>query len=841
MTMRRKQLVLLLIIISAFFQYGCGASRNSLTSAIIKGDRMAATKAIDRGVSTQAPDGLRDTPLDLAVRTSDPELIELLLQRGAAANLDGRLLTDHLCAAIEGNQGNSHAALKIVMSLVTHGADTRPAACRMTMRFPGETETRTINVTPLALATARVDTDPTQGLVRYLVEQPIGTVSDGAGVSVSKPMASLFGSMKIQGASSNLMGLFNELSTTRGPSHTVIAAQKGLWDMVDLFLAKGGEVSDAAYGAILAGNVARVQSYLDRGALPSVEMMRAAVTTKSKGLIQLLIEHGYVTGSSTVRTDKSGRMHSLVMEAVDSGDVEILKTILLTGAEPNEGGNSNPLCRAVSKALGKSKQYEMVGVDSALELTNMLVAAGANPNLACQGYWGTPLRTAANSEGLYELTKALLAAGADPNMANDKGDTPLHGYEERPKTAYLLIAMGANVKAKAEDGDTPLHDAAWGDAAQTAGVLLQAGAEVNALDGSKYSPLDQTIDSDGSINKPAAHRVISSYGGRAIWEEGKKRRQAKSDNFGKFVATFAVAGLAGSANLSADQTAQIMSATVNDVWIENGKGRQLGDMYKESVAQGGTASSGNPLVDEMVRTRQGQQSASAMMQAEMASYQEIIARQRQKNEQRPTVYQQELQRIAAQTGSGSVAVAQPLQSGAVQGAAARHHAAPAYAAQAGGGGAPAATSQRPAVSANSLAASSPAVARPVTTGGSKREQVSCEGRTESGNPLPSGECGIIYADYSRTLHFEYDDYHDTFMSEGGSRASAENSLRVAMRKKAEEMCRQEGYSYLYHPANYRLREIEATVKECKDYKRAGTTFYLCRGSSEFTCARREEK
>jgi hypothetical protein len=200
-----------------------------------------------------------------------------------------------------------------------------------------------------------------------------------------------------------------------------------------------------------------------------------------------------------------------------------------------------------------------------------------------------------------------------------------------------------------------------------------------------------------------------------------------------------------------------------------------------------------------------------------------------------------LQRIAAQTGSGSVAVAQPLQSGAVQGAAARHHAAPAYAAQAGVSGAPAAMSQRPAVSANSLAASSPAVARPVTTGGSKREQVSCEGRTESGNPLPSGECGIIYADYSRTLHFEYDDYHDTFMSEGGSRASAENSLRVAMRKKAEEMCRQEGYSYLYHPANYRLREIEATVKECKDYKRAGTTFYLCRGSSEFTCARREEK
>jgi hypothetical protein len=133
------------------------------------------------------------------------------------------------------------------------------------------------------------------------------------------------------------------------------------------------------------------------------------------------------------------------------------------------------------------------------------------------------------------------------------------------------------------------------------------------------------------------------------------------------------------------------------------------------------------------------------------------------------------------------------------------------------------------------------VARSVTAGGSRKEEAPCEGRTESGNPLPSGECGIIYADYSRTLQFEYDDYRDAFMSEGGSRASAEDSLRRAMRKKAEEMCKQEGYTYLYHPSNYRLREIETTVKECKDYKRAGTTFYLCRGSSEFTCARREGK
>lgn len=125
-----------------------------------------------------------------------------------------------------------------------------------------------------------------------------------------------------------------------------------------------------------------------------------------------------------------------------------------------------------------------------------------------------------------------------------------------------------------------------------------------------------------------------------------------------------------------------------------------------------------------------------------------------------------------------------------------------------------------------------------------KEKGPCIGRTESNNPLPSGKCGLVYADYSRTLHFEYEDYEKeggAFMNEGGSREGAERSLRNVMQNRARKMCKQEGYSEVFLPNDYSQRGIESTVKDCKDYKRMGTTFYLCRGSSEFTCARREDR
>lgn len=83
-----------------------------------------------------------------------------------------------------------------------------------------------------------------------------------------------------------------------------------------------------------------------------------------------------------------------------------------------------------------------------------------------------------------------------------KGRTPLHvvcdwpGYfPHGPKIAQMLIDAGAEVDARGEDGtgETPLHWTASNDDADVAQVLIAAGADIEAPEGSIGTPLDNAI------------------------------------------------------------------------------------------------------------------------------------------------------------------------------------------------------------------------------------------------------------------------------------------------------------------------------------------------------------
>jgi RNA polymerase sigma factor (sigma-70 family) len=93
------------------------------------------------------------------------------------------------------------------------------------------------------------------------------------------------------------------------------------------------------------------------------------------------------------------------------------------------------------------------------EAVKVLLARGANPNLAARNAFKVAAIHAASAAGSVPIVRALLDAGADVNRAQQAGFTPLHAaaMEGRLELAKLLLDRGADVNAKADDGRTALQ------------------------------------------------------------------------------------------------------------------------------------------------------------------------------------------------------------------------------------------------------------------------------------------------------------------------------------------------------------------------------------------------
>lgn len=99
--------------------------------------------------------------------------------------------------------------------------------------------------------------------------------------------------------------------------------------------------------------------------------------------------------------------------------------------------------------------------------------------------------------GDVERLRALL--DEDPSLANawsDDGFTPLHyaAFFGQPEAAKLLIERGADLEARSTNREfaldaAPLHSAVAARERGTIEVLLDAGADVNAVQHGGFTPL----------------------------------------------------------------------------------------------------------------------------------------------------------------------------------------------------------------------------------------------------------------------------------------------------------------------------------------------------------------
>lgn len=113
------------------------------------------------------------------------------------------------------------------------------------------------------------------------------------------------------------------------------------------------------------------------------------------------------------------------------GHPAILRALLEAGGRPDSPSqNAMRVCPIHSAAATTDPER-------ALELSKLLLDAGADPNVRQQGGY-TPLHEAA-LHGKLELLRLLLERGADPSLANDAGRRPVELAREQGHSSVLAL------------------------------------------------------------------------------------------------------------------------------------------------------------------------------------------------------------------------------------------------------------------------------------------------------------------------------------------------------------------------------------------------------------------
>ncbi len=178
--------------------------------------------------------------------------------------------------------------------------------------------------------------------------------------------------------------------------------------------------------------------------------------------------------------------------AARADDVDSVRFLLQAGAKPNSANRYG------------MTPISLAAVNGNPQIIQLLLDAGADPNTALPR--GETVLMTASRTGNDMAVRALIARGADVNAAETwQGESALMWAvaEDHPGVARALIAAGANVDARSsvshfpkmefssgglvpmelpKGGFTPLMYAARQGAMESARVLIDSGADLNATD-----------------------------------------------------------------------------------------------------------------------------------------------------------------------------------------------------------------------------------------------------------------------------------------------------------------------------------------------------------------------
>lgn len=334
-----------------------------------------------------------------------------------------------------------------------------------------------------------------------------------------------------------------------------LASKRGYQDTVKLLLAGASDTvaiapssSEGLYEAAMNGNIAIMKLLLENGGTLSAKELMEVTRRNCMGgnlaALQLLKEKGIVPDYDRCYLYLSWveKPYPELLEWLQSqhkiSEFEIDGQPLINAAATRgnmmmarfliDAGSRLDLRDAHYKytALGAALTPENVSRPLRLEMAELLLSKGANPNLpegrnerallqellhvtgcpvderSYQAIWGPRMKA-------MEL---LIRHGADVNLADRAGSTPLHlaAATPNPDMIKLLLAHGAKVNAVNRGGYTPLYFLAAGGAAcrddkkieQAVDTLVSNGADTTRdVNGKKLAELIDTRYPGGSTLK----------------------------------------------------------------------------------------------------------------------------------------------------------------------------------------------------------------------------------------------------------------------------------------------------------------------------------------------------
>ena len=215
-------------------------------------------------------------------------------------------------------------------------------------------------------------------------------------------------------------------------------------------------------GDVNRGDIDAVKEFLDQGGNvnlqdePGMTPLHHAVNSNWKGknfeIVNLLIERG--ADAKAIDDTHHTPLHL-------ASNKETAELLIDSGADVNaktQRTGETPLYAAARNAAqGASKSYDVY-----LNLTKLLIAKGANPNV--------------------KLKSGSMIEDNEPHRAK-AGETALHAVarsfsqKHASEVCELLLTNGANVNELNDKGQTPLDEALANERKQTAETLLQHGGK----------------------------------------------------------------------------------------------------------------------------------------------------------------------------------------------------------------------------------------------------------------------------------------------------------------------------------------------------------------------------